>query len=595
MYKTKTCGELTLQDVGKTVTLAGWVHRRRDHGGLIFIDLRDRFGLTQIVFNPQTAPDAHRVGSEVRNEYVLQVTGKVEKRPAGQENPALATGDVEVYVTHAQVLNPAKVPPFVINKNEDVDDSLRLTYRYLDLRRERMQKNLMVRHRVIKFMRDWLDAHGFIEVETPILTKSTPEGARDYLVPSRVHPGEFYALPQSPQQFKQLLMIAGYERYFQIARCMRDEDLRADRQPEFTQLDLEMAFVEQEDVLNLVEALFTDLVKTLFPERAMQTPWMRLTYDEAIDRYGSDKPDLRFGMELVNVGDLAADSSFSVFKNALNAGGQVKGIRIPGCADYSRRELDALIDLAKAKGAKGAVTMELRADGIHSPASKYMTPEEQNAYVERLGGQVGDLLLFVADDAKVVADALGALRKEMGARLKLADPNALAFAWVVDFPMFEWNAEEQRWDAAHHPFTSPKPSDMPLLDTDPGAVRANSYDMVCNGYELASGSIRIHNRELQSKIFSLLKIDAERQRVRFGHMLDAFEYGAPPHGGMAPGIDRFVAILCGEDNIRDVIAFPKNQWAQDLMMHAPSDVDEDQLRLLHLQIVHPKESRMTNL
>lgn len=588
MYKSKTCGELTVRDVGSTVTLAGWVHRRRDHGGLIFIDLRDRFGLTQIVFNPQSAPEAHQVGSDVRNEYVLQVTGTVEKRPPGQENHALGTGEIEVYVTDAKLLNASKVPPFVINKSEDVDDSLRLTYRYLDLRRERMQKNLMMRHKVIKFMRDWLDAHGFIEVETPILTKSTPEGARDYLVPSRVHPGEFYALPQSPQQFKQLLMVAGYERYFQIARCMRDEDLRADRQPEFTQLDLEMAFVEQEDVLNLVEALFTDLVHTLTPERTLQTPWPRLTYDEAMARYGSDKPDLRFGMELTDVSDTAASSEFAVFKNALGAGGKVKGIRIPGCAEYSRRELDALIDLIKSKGAGGAVTMSVKADGVHSSASKHLKPGEQSAYVERLGGQPGDLLVFVADAPNVVADALGALRKEMGARLKLADANALALAWVVDFPMFEWNVEEQRWDAAHHPFTSPKPSDLHLLESDPGAVRANSYDMVCNGFELASGSIRIHNRELQSKIFSLLNINEERQQLRFGHMLEAFEFGAPPHGGMAPGIDRFVAILCNEDNIRDVMAFPKNQWAEDLMMHAPSDVDEDQLKLLHLQIAHPK-------
>lgn len=587
MYKTNTCGELTAKDVGKTVTLAGWVHRRRDHGGLIFIDLRDRFGLTQVVFNPQTAPEAHRIGSETRNEYVLQVTGQVEKRPAGQENPNLATGEIEVYVADAKILNTAKVPPFVINKNEDVDETLRLTYRYLDLRRERMLKNLMLRHRVVKFMRDWLDARGFIEIETPILTKSTPEGARDYLVPSRMHPGEFYALPQSPQQFKQLLMVAGYERYFQIARCLRDEDLRADRQPEFTQLDLEMAFVEQEDVLNLVEELFIALVKVVAPERKMKTPWSRLTYDEAMSKYGTDKPDLRFGMELTDVSDIAANSEFAVFKNALAGGGQVKAIRVPNCAEYTRRELDELIEMAKAKGAKGAVTMALRADGIHSPASKYMTPEEQNAYVERLDAQTGDLILFVADKPKVVNEALGALRKELGARLKLADANELAFAWVIDFPMFEWNENEKRWDAAHHPFTSPKPADMPLLDTDPGAVRANSYDMVCNGYEVASGSIRIHNRELQAKIFSLLKIDEERQQIRFGHMLEAFEFGAPPHGGMAPGIDRFVAILSGEDNIRDVIAFPKNQQAQDLMMHAPSDVDEDQLEMLHLQIVHP--------
>lgn len=588
MFKNVTCGELNAQAVGRVVTLAGWVHRRRDHGGLIFIDLRDRWGLTQVVFNPQAAPEAHRVASEVRNEFVLQVAGEVHRRPSGQENPALATGEIEVYAKTAQILNASQVPPFVINKQEEVDDALRLTYRYLDLRRERLQRNLALRHRVVKFMRNWLDARGFIEVETPILTKSTPEGARDYLVPSRVHPGEFYALPQSPQQFKQLLMVAGYERYFQIARCMRDEDLRADRQPEFTQLDLEMAFVEQDDVLELVESLFTELVQTIAPERKMRTPWRRFTYAEVMDRYGSDKPDLRFGMELTNVSDIAEKSGFSVFSNSVMAGGQVKGIRVPGLGHYSRRELDELIDMAKAKGAKGAVTMSIDAEGVKSPVAKFMTPDELNAYVARLGGQPGDLLLFVADQPKVVGEALGALRKELGARLKLADQNELAFAWVVDFPMFEWNVEENRWDAAHHPFTSPKPEDAALLESDPGNVRANSYDMVCNGYELASGSIRIHNRELQSKIFSLLNISQEKQRERFGHMLEAFEFGAPPHGGMAPGIDRFVAILAGEDNIRDVIAFPKNQQAQDLMMHAPSDVDEDQLKLLHLGIIPPK-------
>ncbi len=591
MLKTVNCGELRHQSVGQTVTLAGWVHRRRDHGGLIFIDLRDRWGITQVVFNPETAPEAHAVASSVRAEFVLQVQGPVGPRPAGQENPDLATGEIEVVAQRAEILNPSKVPPFVVSKEDAVDEGIRLTYRYLDLRRPRMQKNLVLRHHVIKFMRDWLDAHGFIEIETPILTKSTPEGARDYLVPSRVHPGEFYALPQSPQQFKQLLMIAGYEKYFQIARCMRDEDLRADRQPEFTQLDMEMAFVEQEDILQTVEELFTDLVHTLVPEKKMTTPWPRLTYAEAMAKYGSDKPDLRFGLELIDVSDLASGSKFSVFANAIQNGGQVKGLRVPGVGNYTRKQLDELIEFAKSKGAKGLVTMSVEAEGIKSPAAKFLTAEEVDALIKRLGGEPGDLLLFVADKPKVVAEVLGALRKEFGARLKLADPNMLALAWVVDFPLFEWNEEEGRWDATHHPFTSPKPEDELFMETDPGRVRANAYDMVCNGMELASGSIRIHRREMQAKVFSLLNISPEQQQLRFGHMLEAFEYGAPPHGGIAPGIDRFVAILAGEESIRDVIAFPKTQQAEDLMMHAPSDVDPDQLDLLHLALKLPAEEQ----
>ncbi|MGE5138476.1 MAG: aspartate--tRNA ligase, partial [Rudaea sp.] len=549
------------------------------------------WGITQVVFNPAAVPEAHLVASSVRAEYVLQIEGTVAHRPSGQENPDLPTGEVEVLAEKATVLNAARVPPFQISKEEAVDESLRLTYRYLDLRRERMQQNLILRHKVIKFIRDWLDARGFIEVETPVLTKSTPEGARDYLVPSRLHAGLFYALPQSPQQFKQLLMIAGFEKYFQIARCMRDEDLRADRQPEFTQLDMEMAFVEQEDVLQLVEALFTELVQQLAPDRRMTTPWPRLTYAEAMSRYGSDKPDLRYGLELVDVTDLAATSGFGVFANAAAGGRQVKGLRAPGLGHYTRKQLDELTEFVKSRGAKGLVTLAVESESLKGPAAKFLSAEESRSLIERLRAEPGDLLLFVADSPKLVAEALGSLRREFAARLNLADPDALVFAWVLDFPLLEWNEEEGRWDAMHHPFTSPRPEDEPLMETDPGRVRANAYDMVCNGMELASGSIRIHKRELQAKVFSLLKISPEQQRLRFGHMLEAFEYGAPPHGGIAPGIDRIVAILAREANIRDVIAFPKTQQVEDLMMHAPSDVDEDQLEVLHIQIVPPSQDK----
>jgi aspartyl-tRNA synthetase len=584
MLKTANCGELRREQIGKTVTLAGWVHRRRDHGGLIFIDLRDRWGLTQIVFNPAASPDAHSIASTCRAEFVMRIEGAVEARPAGQENPELATGEIEVLAARAEVLNPAKVPPFVISKDDSVDETVRLTYRYLDLRRERMQHNLMLRHKVVKFMRDWLDGQGFIEIETPILTKSTPEGARDYLVPSRVKPGTFYALPQSPQQFKQLLMIAGFEKYFQIARCMRDEDLRADRQPEFTQLDLEMAYVDQEDVLSTVEALFTDLVHTVAPEKKMLTPWPRLTFAEAMTKYGSDKPDLRYALEMVDVSDLAENSGFSVFSSAVKNGGRVQGLRVPGVGNYTRKQLDEITEFVKAKGAKGLVTMSIETEGVKSPVAKFLSTSEIDQLRLRLGAELGDLLCFVADNKSVVAESLGALRREFGARLMLADEKLLTFAWILDFPLLEWNQQEGRWDAMHHPFTSPKPEDEQYLETDPGRVRANAYDMVCNGMELASGSIRIHRREMQAKVFSLLKISAEQQRERFGHMLEAFEYGAPPHGGIAPGIDRLVALLAGEESIRDVIAFPKTQQAEDLMMHAPSEVDEDQLELLHLSI-----------
>ncbi len=586
MFRSHTCGELRPDHVGQEVTLAGWVHRRRDHGPLIFIDLRDRYGLTQVVFDASSQPAAHAVASEARSEYVLQIKGLVRARPAEAVNPDLATGGIEVVGQAAEVLNPARTPPIYISKEGGEDEALRLRYRYLDLRRERMQRNLILRHRVIKFMRDFLDQEGFIEIETPILIKSTPEGARDYLVPSRVHPGKFYALPQSPQQLKQLLMVAGYDKYFQIARCFRDEDLRADRQPEFTQLDMELSFVDQEDVLQLIERLFTELCRAVVPHKKVVTPFRRLSYSEAMERYGSDKPDLRYDLELVNLGDLLADTPFTVFKSALESGGQVKGIRAPGLGGYSRKQLDELTELARAGGARGLAWAAIPQDGgdIRSSFAKNLGPGELDAIVERLGGQPGDLLLIVADQPAVVAASLDKLRRELAERLNLADPDTLHFAWVLDFPLLEWDEEEGRWGAVHHPFTAPQDADLPLLASDPGKVKAKAYDLVLNGYEVGGGSIRIHRREVQQQLFDLLGISPETAQAQFGHMLEAFEYGAPPHGGIAPGIDRIVMILADESTIREVMAFPKTQQAVDLMTNAPSSVDERQLKELHISL-----------
>ena len=591
--RTATCGELTAADAGREVVLNGWVHRRRDHGRLIFIDLRDRYGITQVVFNPQVSAEAHAVAEDVRIEYVLAVTGRVQRRPPGTENPNLSTGEIELHATKAQVLNPAKTPPFYINEDVPVEESLRLKYRYLDLRRARMRDNIILRHRVVKFIRDYLDAEGFLEIETPILIKSTPEGARDFLVPSRLHPGKFYALPQSPQQLKQLLMVAGMDKYFQIARCFRDEDLRADRQPEFTQLDLEWSFAEEDDILSLIEELMVSLVRCFRPDVKFPSPFPRLTYQECIERYGSDKPDLRYGLELHTFSDILAGTQFGVFRQALAEGGEVRGLCLPGGAEASRRQIDEMTEVVKHLGAKGLVSFALLGEGdpdslseddVRSPVARYFSLEEVRQMARRAGARRGDLLLLVADRPKVANRALDGLRRHLARRLGLADPQTFAFCFVTDFPLLEWDEEDARWYAVNHPFTSPRPEDLPLLEREPGRVRARAYDLVCNGWELGGGSIRIHDRELQERVFRLLGLPPQEARARFGHMLEAFEFGAPPHGGIALGFDRVVALLCGEDDIREVMAFPKTKSATEPMTGAPGPVSEEQLRELHLRL-----------
>ena len=595
MLKSHSCGELRKEHVGREVTLAGWVDRRRDHGGLIFIDLRDREGIVQVAFNPEVSKSCHRVADKMRSEYVVRVSGEVALRPPGTENPKLPTGYVEVIARDAEILNASKTPPFYINEDVEIEENLRLRYRYLDLRRPRMKDNLILRHQVVKFIRDFLDARGFIEIETPILIKSTPEGARDYLVPSRVHAGKFYALPQSPQQLKQLLMVAGIEKYYQIARCFRDEDTRADRQPEFTQLDLEMSFVDEDDIIDMFEELFIALVPAIKPEMRMLKPFPRLSYTEVMSRFGSDKPDLRFGLEIKDLSDVVAQSSFSIFTSAIAGGGKVKGICVPGGAAYTRRQLEELSSLAQGFGAKGLVTVtlsesaggslrDLTLEMVRSAAAKFLTLGEIKAMAERLEAKMGDLLLVIAGEPKLVNTVLGELRREIGYRLKLADPNLLAFAYVQNFPLFRWDEEIGRWDSEHHPFTRPWDEDIPLLDTSPEKVRGRHYDLVCNGYEIGGGSLRIYTPELQRKIFRILGYRDEEIDERFGHMLEAFEYGAPPHGGIALGIDRIVMLLAGTETIREVIAFPKTQSAVDLTFNAPSPVSEEQLSELHIRL-----------
>ena len=595
MIRDAECGTFRTEHIGGQPTLAGWVNRRRSHGGVIFIDLRDRSGMVQVVFNPEQWPEAYEVAGQVRSEWVVQVRGTVQARPSGTENPGLDTGDVEIVAEEVVVLNPSLTPPFYLTDDVDVDESLRLRYRYLDLRRPQMLGNLVLRHRVVKFIRDFLDARGFLEIETPILIKSTPEGARDFLVPSRMHPGSFYALPQSPQQLKQLLMVSGVEKYFQIARCFRDEDLRADRQLEHTQLDLEMSFVEEEDVLRLTEELFTGLVEKVTPEKELVKPFPRLSYQEALSKYGSDKPDLRFEMEMSDVSGLAAETEFRVFLSTIQQGGIVKGFTVPGQAKMTTSEIRELEERAREVGAGGLSHIRFRntvpmdqatPEDILLSSGLRMPVEWSRRLAEEIGAGPGDLVLLMAGPPRQINQWLSAMRNHMGEQMGLTDPNRLVFAFINQFPLFEWDEAAERWEPAHHPFTAPALGEEPMLEGDDlGAIGARCYDLVCNGAEMASGSIRIHKRELQEKIFSILGYGQEEAAELFGQILEALEYGAPPHGGIAPGIDRLVAMLCGATSIRDVIAFPKTQSGSDLLFGAPAPVDPSQLQELRLGLL----------
>jgi aspartyl-tRNA synthetase len=561
----------------------GWVQSRRDHGGLIFIDLRDREGITQVVFNPTLSPNTHKQAKELRSEDVVAVRGRVEARPDGTVNTQLSTGEIELIADELEILNASKTPPFPIEDNVLVSENLRLKYRYLDLRRPRMQANLKRRHHILRVVRNFLDEHGFIEVETPHLTRSTPEGARDYLVPSRVNPGQFYALPQSPQLFKQILMVAGFERYYQIARCFRDEDLRADRQPEFTQIDLELSFMDQEEIRSLMEGMMTEVFWTIKGIR-LQTPFPRLSYSESMDRYGTDKPDLRFGLEVHDVSSIVAGSSFQVFQETLNRKGVVKAMVLEDQATLSRKELDELTESAKSLGAKGLAWVKISPEGFESPVVKFLGEPLLRTLSNALSARSGDLLLFVADQVKTAREVMGGLRIQLAERFKRIPIDQFRFVWITDFPLLEFDDTEQRYVAMHHPFTSPLDEDLPQLETDPRRVRAKAYDLVLNGSEIGGGSIRIHRREIQSRLFKLLGIDPASAQEKFGFLLEALEYGAPPHGGMAFGLDRLTMILSGAESIRDVIAFPKTQKAICLLSDAPSHVTEQQLKELHIKL-----------
>jgi aspartyl-tRNA synthetase len=578
------CGEVTEAAIGEKVTLKGWVQKRRDLGGLIFIDLRDRTGIVQVVFHPDVSGEALQLAEKIRSEYVLDIQGTVIARQEGTVNENISTGRIEVQAEKVTIINEAKTTPFVIADKTEVSEDVRLNYRYLDLRRPVMYETFKMRHQVTKTIRDFLDSEGFLDVETPILTKSTPEGARDYLVPSRVHPGEFYALPQSPQIFKQLLMVGGFERYYQIARCFRDEDLRADRQPEFTQIDIETSFMSQDDIIAMMETMMTKLMKNV-KGLEISAPFPRMSYTEAMNRFGSDKPDTRFGLELVDICEFAKDSSFKVFAAAVENGGQVKAINVTGSADkYSRKDIDALTEFVGVYGAKGLAWLKVEADGLKGPIAKFFAEEDQSTLKKLLEANVGDLLLFVADKANVVADSLGALRLKLGRELNLIDQSIFNFLWVTDWPLLEYDAEAGRYFAAHHPFTMPVRSDLELLNTDPSKVRAQAYDLVLNGYELGGGSLRIFERHVQEKMFEVLGFTKEEATAQFGFLLEAFEYGTPPHGGIAIGLDRLVMLLAGRTNLRDTIAFPKTASASDLLMEAPNEVSLDQLKDLHLSL-----------
>lgn len=590
MLRTHTCNDLNASFEGKEVTLCGWVNSRRDHGGLIFIDLRDRYGLTQIVTDPKDFAAAHAVADDVRPEFVLCVTGKVRLRPDGMKNSKMMTGEVEVLISDFKILNSAKTPPFEIDQDKEVKEELRLEYRYLDIRRERMKNNLLMRHKVVKMIRDFMDARNFVEIETPILIKGTPEGSREYLVPSRLYPGKFFVLPQSPQQLKQLLMVAGMDRYFQIARCFRDEDQRGDRQPEFTQLDIEMSFVDENDVMGLTEELMIQLTEKCVPhKKIMWKPFKRVSWQEAMESYGSDKPDLRFEMKIVDVGEEVKDCGFQVFTSALKNGGVVKALKVEGGNKFTRKEIDEFTEIARANKAKGLAYIQMAEEGPKSPFMKFMKEDELQAIFKKTGAKTGDIIFFGADTFNVACNSLGQVRLACADKFDLRDKDKFAWLWVYDFPLFDWDADAQRFESSHHPFTTAQDQDYDLVFTDPAKAKGKHYDLVLNGYEIAGGSIRIHEPKLQSRVFEVLGFSKEDAQRRFGHMLNAFEYGAPPHGGIAPGIDRILMLFQDEPNIREVMAFPKDQKARDLMLDSPSEMPEAQIAEANVKVIQPKK------